>query len=492
MTDKPLTAVAQTGTSHFDNLSLSDPYFEKTAAQPMQSQYQNELRRFPELTSVSANYTSNDHRVTSDTTTIDVKFSGNASIDEDIARKNNILKFELVVMSGKQSSLDLADSIKYYGNTPYGGGETTTSIGFSANYDHYINVGLKNIKSKLPLKVGFRLTTRQHPNVWTTYSFGTIKTQPLNTKPTIDQLTPASQTIEGHGTPGNYVTSNIDPDNEQQISPSGKYQLALKNPLGVYLSDREAVTVTESNAAGDAASASQYKLNLSHAAQNPEFDLEDSADLTPETLPEAIAKQLDFKVENTTDVKFESSYSVEMLSTLIEALKLGKTIEVPIYATKPGYIQSNTIVVKVTKSHGTVIFNQSMGGLDFGEVTVPMRPTRFFPVTNFEITVKDHRSKPVPWQLSAQTVASDTKDSYDLRPYLHFLDKNLQEQSLDSSVVVYRKAATDTQTLTSIPFGNNAAAVGPKICITAGPDMKVGKYAATIQWTLADVPVNGN
>ncbi|WP_137625429.1 hypothetical protein [Lactiplantibacillus pingfangensis] len=452
--------------------------------------FNQQLRVYPKVVSITANNLSPEGRLTAATTEMAVTFSGHISVFDGFGKTNAINRLEIAVMSGGILKGKPAQPVKIIGTEP-NDKSYSNSFFFNSN-QHTIRVDLHELKSDLPLAIGFRLMTAFHPDDWTMYYLGAFMPGTLEKPPTMDSLLPTSTHITGHGTPGNEIMTAIDPKAKTTVLPDGSYDLPLSTDLTTYLAKNGRVTVTERNPIGDNATATQLQLKLSHAAQNPEFYLEDEVALTPDNVVDSIVNKLDFQVANVADVQFKTSLDQRSLAEKLDQLAAGQTIEVPIYATKAGFIQSEPIIVKVARNDAGLAFGQSETTLDFGLVNLPLVPTNFSPNTTFKITVHDHRHRATPWKLSAQTKAVDQQP--DLGPYLHYIDENSQEQSLTHSVTIYQKKVTDqTDLKTEISFGSkDSGSAGQaalrQLFVRTDPGMKIGKYATAIIWTLADAP----
>ncbi|MFC6293699.1 hypothetical protein ACFQH1_00340 [Lactiplantibacillus daoliensis] len=449
------------------------------------------------LKGVKANYVDKNGRLTVNTKKIEITVRGRmTSHDNNGKLQFNFAPFNFALLSkksGKWSPIPATNNPRVeFKNT-----DLVALDGVSSGKVITFEVeNLSNLRDLLPLKVGFSFDavsiSKTNPSYLGTvvYSLGTFKAGQLNAPTIKDPVTPQTQIIEGTGTAGNRITSNINSE-ETIVDANGNYKLDLKENLEKSLIKDNGLTITESNLEGDAGSKTINQVSLLHAEQDQAFDLEDSVDLTSDNIADVVAKKAHINAENTSNVVFKSSYSEEKLNALIGQLKQGGTIEIPIYAQKNGYIQSKVINVKVTKSVGALAFNQSETTLEFGQQQIPMVPTRIYPDRDFKITVDDHRSKKIPWQISAVAKGSNSSLENDLTPFLYYVDEHSQSQSLGSSTIVYQKGKDTTDQETEILFSGtnkNKDSVTRSLFVKAMPNMKIAKYSTTIVWTLADVP----
>lgn len=469
---------------------IANPVINENQAQILQGPNYNYQQFFWKLISVRANGVIHN-KLSTNTTRIEVKISGNMdTYDEHWRPRFNFASFSFAILSSsndKLKNIGVDEAKKPF--TANG-----VSINLTGGPVRTFRVDLKNIKDLFPLKIGIQYTTNNKGIGTITYDLGQFVANGIPLKPTIDEtLTVDSTVIRGSGIPGDQIVSSVDANRKVLVNSSGKYEINLSAPLKDYLSKNDSVTVTETNENGDSGTAVQKKLSIAAVAQSPEFDLEDdeSLDLTDVN---QLVKMLKFDSGEAVDAKFYYDISQGELNERITALKAGKSIVLPIYATKPGYIRSNIVNVRASNHSDALAFGQTTTKLEFGGVKkVPLVTTDYFPATPWEIIVHDHRKNKRAWKVTAKAQAGD-QGKVDLTDYLWYKD-GINQTCLKSheSVLVYQKAAGADGADTTISFrsagqGKQELPNQRSIFVQAGPKMKAGKYQAKILWSLIDAP----
>ncbi|MFC6202618.1 hypothetical protein ACFP1L_12165 [Lactiplantibacillus nangangensis] len=372
-----------------------------------------------------------------------------------------------------------------------------------------IDVNLTSIKDALPLKLGFYFPT-ENPDVGTMYyDLGYFAAGEPILKPTIDAtLTKDSVKITGKGTSGNLVTNSVTTDTET-VGRNGVYQFDLKKgELADYLAHNDRVTVTESNDTGDTGIAELKKLSIAAIEQDPTFDLEDSLKLGGsgdepdlDQVTNFIVDQLKLRTGEATTAKFAIDYEVISQAELVKSIKAFNDnqlaeIKIPIYATEPGYMQSNTLNVKVTHDAQGLAFGQTMTTLDFGQHEVPMVSKTFYPIKSWSIIVHDHRKNKSAWNIKARLGSVTPKSAADsLAGYLWYQAPNQTDKIRlsDTDVQIFHQSADTKSADTVIPFksestGQTADSGLHQLFVQAGPTIAAGEKKTTINWTLENAP----
>ena len=469
---------------------IANPVVNDNQARILQGPNYEYQKFFWKLLSVRANGVIHN-KLSTNTTQIEVRIKGRMnSFDMGWHTLFKFENFKFVVMSNvnaKLKNLDI-DEVK---NTF---GYKDTNVNLENGSVKTLRVDLKNIKDLFPLKIGIQYTTNNKGIGTITYDLGQFVANGISLKPTIDEtLTVDSTVIRGSGIPGDQIVSSVDANRKVLVNSSGKYEINLSAPLKDYLNKNDSVTVTEANENGDSGTAVQKKLSIAAVAQSPEFDLEDDESLDLTNVNQLV-KMLKLDGGEAVDAKFYYDISQDELNERITALKAGKSIVLPIYATKPGYIRSNIVNVRASNHSDALAFGQTTTKLEFGGVKkVPLVTTDYFPATPWGIIVHDHRKNKRAWKVTAKAQAAD-QGKGDLTEYLWYKDGTNQICFKNhESVLVYQKAADADNADTTISFrstgqGKQELLNQRSIFVQAGPKMKAGKYQAKILWSLIDAP----
>jgi len=473
---------------------IANPVINENQAQILQGPNYNYQSFQWRLNSVRANGVKNN-RLSEKTNKIEITlYGGMNSFDSQFRTLYNFQSANYVVVSG-----DKIETEKVWASTVLWASSTNFKLwGLNKKgVTRTITVDLTHLKDKFPLKVGFQFVGKSLSTgqlVKFSYYLGQFVASGISLKPTIDEtLTVDSTVIRGSGIPGDQIVSSVDANRKVLVNSSGKYEINLSAPLKDYLNKNDSVTVTEANENGDSGTAVQKKLSIAAVAQSPEFDLEDDESLDLTNVNQLV-KMLKLDGGEAVDAKFYYDISQDELNERITALKAGKSIVLPIYATKPGYIRSNIVNVRASNHSDALAFGQTTTKLEFGGVKkVPLVTTDYFPATPWEIIVHDHRKNKRAWKVTAKAQAGD-QGKVDLTDYLWYKD-GINQTCLKNheSVLVYQKATGADSADTTISFrsagqGKQELPNQRSIFVQAGPKMKAGQYQAKILWSLIDAP----
>lgn len=464
-----------------------------------------DLRVYPTVKSIDADYVK-DGRITSSTKNMIIRTAGHAGIEfYDNDHKNfqgNIDKFRIVLMtaknsSGNRSSIDIIST-----SAPIEHGDPTTVQLYRTLK---LPVDFSKLKDFLPVYIGFQLTTSKKPNEWITYRMGTFMADELQKELTITAgPTPDNLTVVGMGTPDSTIASDVN-DQTATVGSDGKYKISVAYGLEAALRKNRGITIFETNEFGDSASVSQKQLTMPIAEENSTFQIEDSLSYekgtTDDQVIDDLRKRLKIKIASddlsfNEDVRYGSTQ--KNLADLINHQQVGTTVEIPIYATKPGYIRSNNVVVKVTKNTSNVIFTNNKAYLDFARRPIPLRPESIWSADVWKLSVIDDRVKErTKWSLTAKATETvqDTKTPKidhvnDLSNYLWYQPSKGQAQQLNQGVTILTSEMAPVSGQPNLFEHEFNGKEENGIFVKATPDMAIGAYSATITWTLQLAPTS--
>lgn len=441
------------------------------------------VRRHPIIDQFIANHVENG-RITTKTTRVWLHMIGVAALLHD--ETNRITNAQVVLMTGdgkEQPITEIATQLAYSGKD--------TSAPFQRSWGFPFKVDFSKLNQLLPLHVGFKIKTTQDPDHWSYYSLGTFTTDGVLKVPTIDDsLGPTSTVITGTGLPGCTITSDVN-NETTTVKDDGTYALDLKTPLADHLLANPEITISENNQFGDFSEASQKQLKMSKAENNPAFHIEDNLSY-PEGATDAevmddLRKRLEIQVDDE-QLKVQYGSSKQNLAAFINSQAWGTTIAIPIYAKSPGYIQSNDIIVKITKKMENVIFTNQKSNLYFPNQPLPLNNTSIWSNDVWKLSVVDSRVIDQKWWTLTAIATESTKnnDKRDLSPFLWYVDGQQQQFPLNQLVTILdsRKTTPVSDVDGSKVYEQVFKARDSGIIIKTDSRMSPGAYEATITWTL--------
>lgn len=474
----------------FESVMSSSQYFKpaKNTDDPILNgvplgEHDIELRTSAVLSTLTADHVV-DGRVTTQTTQIKFLVKGRAALAQDSHNRITNARISLMTGDGKQQPVT-----EIFNNEVYSGSDTSVSL---QKWDSYIvNVDFSKLSTLLPLHVGYQLKTTQDPDHWSSYYFGTFTTDGILAKPTIDDgLKPDSTQVTGTGIPGSVIRSDVN-DATTEVDANGKYTLNLGSDLKNHLLAKPEITITQHNQFGDFSEASQKQLKMSKAENNPAFHIEDNLSY-PEGTTDAevmddLRKRLEIQVDDE-QLKVQYGSSKQNLAAFINSQAWGTTIAIPIYAKSPGYVQSNDIIVKITKKMENVIFTNQKSNLYFPNQPLPLNNTSIWSNDVWKLSVVDSRViDQKRWTLTAiATESTKNSDKRDLSPFLWYVDGQQQQFPLDQLVTILdsRKTTPVSDVDGSKVYEQVFKAHDSGIIIKTDSRMSPGAYEATITWTL--------
>ena len=453
-----------------------------------------DLRRYPTINAINADYVDSG-RLTTNTKNIMVDLRDRASIKYypgQASYEGLISKYRAVLMTGGNfNGVIMPVTVIAKSETKVADIASGYSAGFQTSGGYNFSVDLSKMSKLLPIHVGFQLQSTKNPNHWTSYYVGSFTTDGILAKPTIDDgLRPDSTQVTGTGIPGSVIRSDIN-DATAEVDANGKYTLNLGSDLKDHLLAKPEITVTQHNQFGDFSEASQKQLKMSKAENNPAFHIEDNLSYPEGATDDEVLNDLRRRLEIQVDdeqlqVQYESPQ--QNLAAFINSQAWGTTIEVPIYAKSPGYIQSNSIIVKITKKMENVIFTNQKDNLYFPNHALPLKNDEIWSDDIWKLSVVDSRViDKKPWTLTAiATKSTKNSDKQDLSPYLWYAD-GPRKLPLNQLVTIL-----DSQKTTPVSDVDGSKVYeqvfdqthGSGIIIKANPQMPTGAYEATITWTL--------
>ncbi|KRO10956.1 hypothetical protein IV64_GL002652 [Lactiplantibacillus xiangfangensis] len=447
------------------------------------------LQSYPSLDRITANYVDNG-RITTKTTRVWVHMLGWAILP--FGSTNKITDAQVVLMTGdgkRQPIVDIATNKFFPKSTD--NEKSKDSMLFQRSPDFRLQVDFSKLSKLFPLRIGYQLKTTQDPNHWSTYYLGTFTTDGVLKVPTIDDgLGPTSTVITGTGLPGCTITSDVN-NETTTVKDDGTYALDLKTPLADHLLANPEITISENNQFGDFSEASQKQLKMSKAENNPAFHIEDNLSY-PEGATDAevmddLRKRLEIQVDDE-QLKVQYGSSKQNLAAFINSQAWGTTIAIPIYAKIPGYIQSNDIIVKITKKMENVIFTNQKSNLYFPNQPLPLNNTSIWSNDVWKLSVVDSRVIDQKWWTLTAIATESTKnnDKRDLSPFLWYVDGQQQQFPLNQLVTILdsRKTTPVSDVDGSKVYEQVFKARDSGIIIKTDSRMSPGAYEATITWTL--------
>lgn len=446
------------------------------------------LIAYPKLGAVKANY-ANEGRLSTQTTSISIVMSGTISFKTTATIKS--LYYDVMTYDPKNdktgSGVSLISDTSKYVNMATG---SSTSVTLSSLKTATIPVNLANLKTNLPIYIGFRITIADGEVV--TYQLSNFNS--VAPKTTIDAPISTDTQITGTGIAGNIVTTTINGQvYTATIGSDGKYVIKLNDNL----SGVSSVTVTQTGDAGygevGTATADVTVAPLAIKSDKTALDIS-SADLSTMTSDSDVVtwlvKQANIVATNPSNATDMMTYSASEsnILTTVQGLAPNASTTINVLAKSASGLTSPSVAITVTKQ-GTLSFG-TFTDVTFGDLTIPSSEQLYAPTNSWNATVDDTRTAGSTWSVSvsATPMTSTTTSGRTLTGDLVYKDGSTQTILTNASKTIMtgtKVSGTDTTNLTSDWSGTTKGIL---------LDVRTGVYADTysgkVNWTLSDTATN--
>lgn len=170
----------------------------------------------------------------------------------------------------------------------------------------------------------------------------------------------------------------------------------------------------------------------------------------------------------------------------VKILEVGKNIPVAIYAKEMSGLESEYINLELYFA-GNLSFTQVPDIIDFGKTELPKEVTEVNNKKPYQIKVNDLRGKNSQYKLYLNVTTPLNGFTKEYKEGLFFVDKNNEKLPLtvgNATLVDQSSTGNDNskqETTFNFPIGQG-------IQLHSYPDMKIGEYGATIEWSIVDAP----
>lgn len=434
------------------------------------------LSSYPALGAVTANYADNG-RITNQTTKITMTMTGSIALRSS----NTMAKAYFDIMTNPASGSYTGTTLVTSTPTSLGSGNSITIS--SLKQTQTLAVNFQNIKSKLPIYIGFRIMVNGEEG---TYQMGRFNVQTLTPKIT-GTLYSTDTLIKGTGTTGNTISSNIN-GVTTTVGSDGTYTLSLGTTLGALSS----VTVTEvDEITGDKGTATATvtlkKLNITSTKSEIELYPSDLDALTSDNAVIAwLVKQARIVVTNPDSATDTITYMAKEtdLASKLNSLAAGGSTMINIYGQGSSGLRSDAKTITVTMRDGTLSIETLPTSLTFGTLSIPFKETLYQPTSGWNISINDTRKTGSPWYLRA-TATAMTSSTRTMSGNLIYLNAGNKQVLTNASVTVSSGKKIAGITSTNATSGWSS---GQGILLDVQPSVQIDSYNGTVNWTLQDIP----
>lgn len=472
----PLEGNAATLTSKMTDVKANAAFQAVPGGNSVGSNVDNGLQAYPALGNVSANYADNG-RITRQTTQITMTMTGSITLKSS----NSMSKAYFDIMAGPASGSYTGATLVTATPTSLGSGNSIMIS--SSKQTQTLSVNFQNIKSELPIYIGFRITVNGEEG---TYQLGRFNAQTLSPKIT-GTLYSTDTTIKGTGTPGNTISSNVN-GVTTTVGSDGTYTLNLGTALGT-LSN---VTVTEvDEITGDKGTATAAvtlkKLNITSSKTAVDLYPGDLDSLTSDSaVVDWLVKQASIVATNPDSATDTITYAANETSLVskLSSLAVGSSTTINIYGKGSSGLKSDAKAITVTMRDGTLSLGTLPASLTFGTLTIPFKETLYQPTNAWNITVNDTRKTGSQWYLRATATAMKSS-TRTMSGNLIYLNAGNKQVLTNTSVTVSsgKKIAGTTSTNAASGWSSSQG-----ILLDVQPSVQIDSYSGTINWTLQDTP----
>jgi len=441
------------------------------------------------ISRLTANYADSTGRLSTNTTSIAITMSGGPVATKD----GSVIKslYYDVFYKGASGPVSLVSGSPKNFATGLSG-----SVTVSGTQTLTLN-SLADLKSNLPIYVGFRLITASGESA--SYYMATFNQVAPAT--TIDAPMSTDNKITGTGVSGNSVSTTINGQTyTAAVGTDGKYSITLKD---FALNGVSQVTITQTpTQAGTAiygeadgtATATVKAAPLTITSDKTALNLSSSdlsgftsdSDVVPWLVSQAVIKGTNPSNANDT-ITYATSDS-DILTTL-KGLATNASATIHIYAQNASGLKSDPIAITVTKE-GTLSFGTLSTDIGFGSLTVPNSEKLFAPTSSWNVNVDDTRTVGSTWTLSANAtpMTSTTTSGRTLKGNLVYQDGSSKTVLTNNSTVIMtgtKASGTDATNVTSDWSGTTKG-----ILLDAQSGIYADSYSGTVTWTLSDTATN--
>jgi hypothetical protein len=435
------------------------------------------LSTYPSVSAITANYADNG-RITKQTTKMTVTMSGTIGLRSS---KSTITKAYYDIMTKPAS--DSFTGTTLMTTTPASLGSGNSFSISSSKQTQTLAVNFQNIKTALPIYVGFRITVNGQEG---TYQVGKFSAQTLSPKIT-GTLYSTDTVIKGTGTPGNTISSNVN-GVTTTVGSDGTYTLNLGTALGSLSS----VTVTEvDEVTGDngtaTATVTPKKLNITSSKTAVDVYPGDLDSLTSDSAVVAwLVKQAGIVATNPDSATDTITYAAQEtgLASKLSALAVGGSTTINVYGKGSSGLQSDAKTITVTMRDGTLSLGTPPASLTFGSLTIPFKETLYQPTSSWNIVVNDTRKTGSTWYLRATATAMKSA-TRTLSGNLIYLNGSTKQVLANTSVTVASGSKVAGKTATTATSDWSAS---KGILLDVQPSVQVDSYSGSVNWTLQDTP----